>query len=262
MQSILAKAELADFEFLLGILTGRWNFIQDEALKNALQEFRRDPSDDNRKNLADRIEHETRYAGSAELAYWIRVLLGREPGVQFDDVIQDVSKKLGVKNRALGTPTGRLQRLVRGLVQKSFLGLTPDEQRQLLQSQGVGLNQIQQLLDKLKAGGKVALLPLLYSVLGGQLTQKLILGLGIEFISIVIGKQAAMKLIGQIVARFPWWGECLGPIVCTGSVVWLAIDLQGPAYRITVPTLVYLGLISLRNGPEGGDSFFQEPDEE
>ena len=29
----------------------------------------------------------------------------------------------------------------------------------------------------------------------------------------------------------------------------LALDLQGPAYRVTVPTLVYLGLIALRTTP-------------
>jgi hypothetical protein len=36
--------------------------------------------------------------------------------------------------------------------------------------------------------------------------------------------------------------------------------MQGPAYRITAPVLVYLGLISLRNGPDEGEKFWTETD--
>jgi len=34
------------------------------------------------------------------------------------------------------------------------------------------------------------------------------------------------------------------------SGTWLAIDLQGPAYRKTVPICLYLGVVAMRDGIE------------
>ena len=73
--------------------------------------------------------------------------------------------------------------------------------------------------------------------------------------------EIAEELFKNLAARFPWWAEWLGPIVWGLSLGWLAIDLQGSANRKTIPVLLYLGIVGLRDGPEDGEAFWNEPAE-
>jgi uncharacterized protein YaaW (UPF0174 family) len=261
MQTILATAELADFEFLVRILCDRYNFINDKDLRAALQNFAAPPSGACRQALAEQIEHELRYAGSADLAYVWRWLIGREPGVKVEEIIDDVTGKLGVRCRRIGTVPARLQSLVKGVVEKTFLRLKPEDQRRILESQGINPDLIDEILARLKEGGKLLFLPLLFSILGKQLTAKLLTNVAMQIIVTFVGREAAKQILRQLILKFPWWAEWIGPIAWTVSIGWFVIDMQGPAYRITAPVLVYLGLISLRNGPEEGENFWTETDE-
>ena len=92
--------------------------------------------------------------------------------------------------------------------------------------------------------------------LGKEITLELIKNLIISVVAKIIGKKAAEKLIAEILKKFPWWGEWLGPIMWSISIGWLAIDLLGPAYRKTIPILLYFGTVGLRDGPEDGDDFW------
>ncbi|MNP77743.1 hypothetical protein D3C76_1752300 [compost metagenome] len=52
-----------------------------------------------------------------------------------------------------------------------------------------------------------------------------------------------------MVKRNPWL-NALGPWMWALSAAWLAFDVQGPAYRKTVPICLYLGVVGLRDGLE------------
>lgn len=56
-------------------------------------------------------------------------------------------------------------------------------------------------------------------------------------------------MLKQIMIRFPWLAQFLGPIAWAASLGWLAIDLCGPAFRKTIPIMLTLGLVALRDGP-------------
>ena len=62
-----------------------------------------------------------------------------------------------------------------------------------------------------------------------------------------IGSRLAGQLFAFLAARMPWWVTWVGPAAWTASIGWTAVDLQGPAYRKTVPAVLYLGLCSLRD---------------
>jgi len=112
--------------------------------------------------------------------------------------------------------------------------------------------------DKIK-NNKAHFLPLLLSVLGPEITATIVQGLAITTIAAFMGRKAAEELFKNLIARFPWWAEWLGPIVWGLSWGWLAIDLQGASNRKTIPVLLYLGIVGLRDGPEEGEAFWNEP---
>jgi uncharacterized protein YaaW (UPF0174 family) len=224
-----------------------------------LDSYRNTPDTSNKERLARIVEREIRYVGSADAAYAFRkIFKDEEPaGVGFKEIIDDVSRKLKVKQRPLGNIEAKLERLVKSAAEKTFLSMSPDQQRKLFEESGLGREQQNEFFARLK-DNKAALLPLLMSMLGPEVTAKLVQGLAIVTIAQFIGKEAAQKFIEQLAAKFPWWAEWLGPIVWGISLSWLALDLQGAAYRKTIPIMLYLGIVGLRDGPEDGESFWSE----
>ncbi|MDX7686134.1 hypothetical protein SJS35_21000, partial [Aeromonas caviae] len=62
-------------------------------------------------------------------------------------------------------------------------------------------------------------------------------------------REAAKALVKEVSKRNPML-NALGPVMWVLSGVWLAYDLQGPAFRKTVPICLYLGVVALRDGSE------------
>ncbi|AHJ77509.1 hypothetical protein C813_20290 [Kosakonia sacchari SP1] len=71
----------------------------------------------------------------------------------------------------------------------------------------------------------------------------------VSLIAQMIGREAAKQLVKELLKRNPWINS-LGPILWAISGAWIAYDLQGPAYRKTVPICLYLGIVALRDGEE------------
>ncbi|TFE36999.1 hypothetical protein E2553_46140 [Paraburkholderia dipogonis] len=259
MTSLLMKCEVEDFAFLIEQIEGPFNLSSDSDLTAALGNFRRSGSEVAKSVLVKLIEREVRYLGSSEAAYAYRKLLSsQEPaGVSILEIVNDVSKKLTVRQKAIGTLEARLERLVKSAVEKAFFDLKPEQQRELFEQAKVGSKQQGEFFDKIKSN-KAHFLPLLFSLLGPEITASIVQGLTIAVIAQFIGREAAKELLKNILARFPWWAEWLGPIVWSLSLSWLAFDLQGAAYRKTIPILLYLGIVGLRDGPEDGDAFWTE----
>jgi uncharacterized protein YaaW (UPF0174 family) len=257
---LLLKCDATDFSVLIGQIASYLNFSSDSELKELLSVYNTGGTKDQKTTLALAIEREIRYIGSSDIAYVVRKITKDDSpaGASIHDVIDDVSKKLKVKQKLLGTPEAKLERLVKFMVEKTFFALTPKQQRELFEKAGVGKGQQDEFFDKI-ANNKAHFLPLLLSLLGPEITASIVQGLAITALAAFMGRKAAEELFKNIVARFPWWAEWLGPIVWSLSLGWLAIDLQGPAYRKTIPILLYLGIVGLRDGPEDGAAFWNEP---
>ena len=142
-------------------------------------------------------------------------------------------------------------------MEKTFFGLSPERQRELFEKAGIGKDQQKEFFEKLK-GNKAHFIPFLLSILGPEITKKVIEGIVISVIATYLGREGAKELFKNLALRFPLWAEWLGPIVWGLSLGWLTLDLQGAAYRKTIPVLLYLGIVGLRDGPEEGPSFWNE----
>ncbi|MCL8021686.1 hypothetical protein [Klebsiella pneumoniae] len=256
---LLLKCDADDYAMLISQIDSYVNFSSDKELKELLTCYRSDPNTSNKVRLAKALEREIRYLGSADVAYMFRKIFKEEDpaGVSIREIIDDVSVKLKVKQKQLGGIEARLERLVRLAAEKTFLSMSPEQQRKLFEESGIGCEQQNEFFIRLK-DNKAALLPLLMSVLGPEITARLVQGLAVLAISQFIGKEAAKKLIEQLATKFPWWSNWLGPIVWGLSLSWLAFDLQGAANRKTIPIMLYLGLVGLRDGPEAGEELWAE----
>lgn len=259
LQSLLKKCDAEDLKVLLRQIDSYVNLSSDAELKSGVEVFAKDQSLEAHAFLLRTIEREIRYLGSAEIAYAKRKLLGSEdpPGVSVNEMIDDASRKLKIKPKYFGSVEARLERLVRATAERTFFKLSPEQQRDLFEKAGVGQEQAKEFLDKLK-GNKAHFVPLLLAVLGPEVTKDIVLGLVVSVMAAYMGREAAKVLVANLIARFPWWAEWLGPIVWGLSLGWLAIDLQGAAFRKTIPILLYLGIVGLRDGPEDGDAFWRE----
>ncbi|AKT42775.1 hypothetical protein [Chondromyces crocatus] len=258
-QSILERAQPADYEFLIAALKSPVNFSSDASLHRHYEAFQRDPCAAHRAALARQIEREIRYLGSADLAYFFRWLTRREPGVPLDDLLDAIAQRLGVKLKPIGTPRSRLECLVRAVVEQAVLDLSEDQQRALFRDRDLGPAVEDELLRHLKSKGRVALL---VRMLGQDVVEKLVPGLVLSTITPFLGREAAGQLMTRLAARFPLWAEWLGPVLWGVTAAWLTIDLQSPAFRKTTPAILYCGLISLRDGPEEGLAFWQATDDD
>lgn len=256
---LLLKCETDDYAVLISEISSYVNFSSDRELEKLFDLYKKDNNSNTKLNLAKSIEREIRYIGSADIAYAFRKIFSdHEPaGVSIKEIIDDVSDKLKIKQKQLGSIEARLERLVRLAAEKTFLSLTPEQQRKIFEESGIGREQQDEFFKKLK-NNKAAFLPLLMSILGPEITAKLVQGLAILTISQFIGKEAAKKIIEQLATKFPWWSNWLGPIVWGLSLSWLAYDMQGSANRKTIPIMLYLGIVGLRDGPEAGKDFWSE----
>lgn len=260
LQPLLKKCDAEDLKVLLRQIDSYVNLSSDAELKGGVEAFAKDQSPEAHAFLLRTIEREIRYLGSSEIAYAKRKLLGSDdpPGVSVHEMIDDASRRLKIKQKYFGSVEARLERLVRATAERTFFKLSPEQQRELFERAGVGKGQGQEFFDKLK-GNKAHFVPLLLTVLGPEITKDIVLALVVSVMAAYMGREAAKALIANLIARFPWWAEWLGPIVWGLSLGWLAIDLQGAAFRKTIPVLLYLGIVGLRDGPEEGDAFWREP---
>ncbi|TAL57263.1 hypothetical protein [Pandoraea sp.] len=260
LNSLLMKCEADDFSFLIDRIESFTNLSSDTELNEALGSFKQGGRRSQKESLAKTLEREIRYLGSSDIAYAYRKLTSSEEpaGVSIHEIIEDVSKKLKVRQKLIGGVEAKLERLVKFTVEKMFFELKPEQQREMFDKAGVGKDQQDEFFDKIKKN-KAYFLPILFSLLGPEITATIVQGLAVAAIAAFIGRKAAEELLKNLIARFPWWAEWLGPIVWGLSLGWLAIDLQGAANRKTIPVLLYLGIVGLRDGPEDGDAFWSEP---
>lgn len=262
MEGLLSKCELDDFKLILGHIDSYVNFTDDDDLAKTLADYECNPTPHNKQLLIRLIETEIRYLGSSDFAYAKRKLIGGllwkndEPaGVGIDEIIADVSDKFGVKHRLVGTVEARLERLAKHAAEKTFFSLTPAQQRELFDKAGVDKKIKEAFFDEFIYTKKF--LPLLLKLAGPLITTEIIESIALSIAAKHIGNQVVKEVAKNIAARFALV-EWLGPIVWSLFVGSLIIDMQGPAFRKTIPIIVYLGIVALRDGPESCDVFRSE----
>lgn len=249
MKDVLAKCQQEDFEYLSGVLDSYFSFTNDSGRKELLKKNRNSSSA--KDELVTLIDKQVRYYGSSDVAYAVRTVISSssDGGVSSLELIEDICNKLKVSVKHGGSVESRLERLVTAVVEKELLSKSPSELSEAFKKIGVGDADAKLINEHLLKNGKIAILPIIVEVLGPKAALGIIETIIISLIAQIIGRAAAKALVNEVVKRNPWL-NALGPVMWALSGVWLAFDLQGPAFRKTVPICLYLGVVALRDGSE------------
>lgn len=251
MKAVLEKCTKPDFEYLSSVLDSYMAFTDDSRRKELIASS---DSPESRAALVTLVDKQIRYYGSSDLAFLARsVFSSGDGGISADELIKDVCEKMDVKIKQGGSVEAKLERLVSSVVEKELFGKSPDELAKAFTDLGIGKQDVDLVLEHLKRSGKVAVLPVLVEILGPKIALAVIETIIISIIAQIVGREAAKLLIKELVKRNPWI-NVLGPIIWTLSGIWVAIDLQGPAYRKTVPVCLYLGMVAMRDGRDEPES--------
>ena len=261
MIELLNKCTVADFEYLSGQLDSWVSFTDDKGRKNLLAIYKEDPTSENKQKLAEKLDKQIGYYASADLAFLYRMVVKGKGNLLEDEMIADVAKKLKVRLKPVGTTEAKLERMVKAVVEKELLSKSADELAEAFSKFDFSPKQTKEILDEIKKIGKLAIIPILVRVVGPKVVEKLVETIVVAILAQIIGREAAKVIFKEVAKRNPWV-NALGPVVWAVSAAWLAFDLQGPAYRKTVPVCLYLGVVGLRDGPEDGEEFWQEQSEQ
>lgn len=249
MKNVLAKCQQEDFEYLSSVLDSYASFTDDSGRKELLQKSQNSSSA--KADLVALINKQVRYYGSSDIAYAFRSVFSssNDGGVSALELIEDICDKLNVSVKHGGSVECRLERLVAAVVEKELLSKSPSELSEAFKKIGVGDADAKLINQHLIKNGKVAVLPIIVEVLGPKVALGIIETIIISLIAQIIGREAAKVLVKEVMKRNPWL-NALGPVMWALSGAWLAFDLQGPAFRKTVPICLYLGVVALRDGSE------------
>lgn len=227
--AVLAKASNDDLDVLVRYIVE----ASTESLSGHDLYKRHSP---NHQKYAAEILKEIRLFGGNTFAN-----LFRSEGPEYLEVVQDVAGKFGVPKASDFTSVAALeeeliQKILRDALKKAE-GKEREDMEAILKEAGLGQSDLSALLSgsSLLAllGTKAASLVTyeLSTIIAGAVAKQL-LGVGI--------RAAGGAVIGRGIAALT------GPIGWVITGVWTAIDLAGPAFRVTVPCVLHIAMLRQR----------------
>ncbi|WP_164962571.1 GTP-binding protein [Rubrivivax sp. JA1026] len=190
-------------------------------------------SDLGTRSAAEDISRYLRKMGSNDIATLLR---GGE-GVSYEEVVCDVGTKLKAQGVASSNTVGQNEELIiRKVFADTLDAMSEDEKRVLFRSLDLDVRDVP------LAAGSAVLMPLLLRQFGGFATYRF---------AVIIANMVSRALLGSglslatnvVLTRTV--GTLLGPIGWIATGAWLAIDLAGPAFRKTVPSVLYIAALRL-----------------
>ena len=246
LTALLNRCTKEDAEFFISVIDSYFDFTDDKGLKEVNESW--DGKGTMPLVLNHKIEREIRYLGSNDFAYARRKLMGYDPaGVSIDEIIDDLCELLKIDVPRIGSLESRLEIFSGKVIDEQFSKLSDERKRQILEGMDFDKRHLQEIMERVIDKKEMLLsviLPLLAKPLGPEVVQALL----IYIISIFIGEVAARQLVLQIIARFPMLSAWLGPLALIAGSGWMVFDLTGPASRKTIPLVLYLGVLSFRDG--------------
>lgn len=161
----------------------------------------------------------------------------RSSKVDYRVVVQDVAKKLGAKIPK-DTSLIKSEEL---LIQKVLEKVLKDKKsvasiEQFCIQQGIKFDHT--LLEKLKQKGDITeLASFILSYAGSYTISSLLTSALMSGSGMALGANGAA--LGGVALR----AAALNPVIAGLSAIWLTYSLSGPAYRVTVPAVIYIATI-------------------
>lgn len=239
LTSLLNRCTREDAEFLIEIMSG-WG-VDGDGLKELLESW--EGEGPMPRVLNHKIEKEIRYLGSNDIAYVTRVMRGYDPaGVGVDEIIDDLCKLFNLEISTAHTLEARLEIFAGKVIDQQFAKLSDEQKREILKKMNFEKHHLNDVMDEIIKKQEL-LLPVLLQLLKGSLGPEVIQALLMSIIGSVIGKGVAQQTLIQISTKLPF-----GPVFWGLGIGWLILDLLGPASRKTIPLMLYMAVLSFRDG--------------
>lgn len=163
------------------------------------------------------------------------VNLIRSKGAEYDEIVRDVAKQLKIKlsSESLVKTDELEMEIVKKLIADEFSKMQPAQRREVLTSIGtVNTDNIvasPALLVGLLAANLSGFTVYRLSVLAANAIAKAVLNRGLT--------------MGANTALTRSIGVALGPVGWAVGAAWLAVDLAGPAFRKTIPSVIHIAML-------------------
>ena len=244
LTEILQRCDKDDCAFFINSIDSYLNFTDDKGLREMDSMW--DGKNIMPIPLANKIETEIRYLGSNDVAYAYRKAKGEiPPGVELDEMIDDACNVMKFKVNSTSSIETRLELFCRRMVDKSFFSFDQKKQIEILENSDISRTDIDKILKQTKAKTEM-FIPVLLGIVGNKSAIKIAKTVITLTIGKFIGPRAAQAIFTILMSKMPWL-SALGPIYLTLLTGWTIIDFAGPSTRKTIPLLLYLGLLCLRN---------------
>ncbi|HEI2545066.1 TPA: hypothetical protein SI553_000530 [Escherichia coli] len=220
--ALLLNADKNDIDLLIDYITpdGKFNFSQSDRVKKALRDGKNSEAIDEEtlRLLIRELQH---FGGNTVMN------LFRGNGVSYSEIVDDVASHLKIKVAKNAPVKEKESLIIDAVFASSWNKMSDDDRRQLLRDMGINtsisLDKLSRMeLPLLQRAAMVA--SGLAQIATGK-TLPLIAGLG----------------IGRVL------GVLTGPVGLALTGLYTAYDISNPAFRITLPCVVQIAWIRLKN---------------
>lgn len=220
--ALLLNADKNDIELLIDYITpdGKFNFSQSDRVKKALRDGKNSEAVDEEtlRLLIRELQH---FGGNTVMN------LFRRNGVSYSEIVDDVASHLKIKVAKNAPVKEKESLIIDAVFASSWNKMSDDDRRQLLRDMGINTSISLDKLSRME-------LPLL------QRAAMVASGLA----QIATGK--ALPLIAGLgIGRV--LGVLTGPVGLALTGLYTAYDISNPAFRITLPCVVQIAWIRLKN---------------
>ncbi|CNK48547.1 Uncharacterized protein conserved in bacteria [Yersinia frederiksenii] len=213
---LLLNADKGDIDLLIDYVTntGKFGFSMSDSVKAVLQDAKHQdiPDEETLRLLVRELQH---FGGNTF------VNLFRRNGVSYSEIVDDVASHLKMKVQAAASVEEKEALIIDCVFTSSWKKMSDDERRQILRGMGISASVSQDI----PVWQKAALVAngLAQTTAGKVLP--LIAGLG----------------IGRVL------GVLTGPVGLAITGLYTAYDISNPAFRVTLPCVVQIAWIRLKN---------------
>lgn len=232
LRMLLSRATNEELDPLLDCLlredrSGR--VTSSSAIKEWYEKYPEEPS-----RYWQEIGSEIQLYGANTFASWFRGTPATPIGICYHEILVDVAKKLKVNFNA-NSPSERIEVL---LMQKVFEDawdkMAPEERERFVRETGL------KGVDATSAGPVVTMAIQALLKAGGFATYKFMFIIVNAVWKVLFGRGLPF-VAGPILAKS--MSVFLGPIGWTITGLWLAVDMAGPAFCVTIPAVLQIALI-------------------
>ncbi|WP_031597664.1 YaaW family protein [Ferrovum myxofaciens] len=221
LQQCEAKEKIPLIDYITDSGNGRLSLS--EKSKNQLVSAKTSEKFDDARNQL--IIEEIQAFGGNSLVNLIRF----GEGVSYDEIVRDVTSKVGVKVKSTDSCEDMENAIISKIIEKAWDKMSPEERNTMTEFMHI------------PAKGSATLAAVLAAAeLGGFATFQLAASVANALARQIIGRGLTF---GANAALMEGLSVLVGPVGWAVMALWLAADLAGPAYRVTVPCVIQIAYL-------------------